>query len=442
MGLLDSIKSGYQSVSNSVSSTVDSVENKVSSAVDTVENKLSSAVDSVEQTAKSVETKAVDFAKSEFKQATDYAKATGQKLEHAAEKVYDTAKSIPLGNPLTAGKKLLEKLEGKSSDAPSVQGEGGPTSKPNGGDPNEKVDLGNPDKIKDFLSTYGQRDKTDSTNSDGARCQSNVMVAGLLLKGGVPELQKGLQTARDDAQKQLDGGATGGKKIALQNAIKEYDEALGGLKSGSPTRGQLDKAADALFHTMAQPSVYNDKGEPTADGIGEKQISEMENKLGLGGGEAHDVGEYKWYNPAQLWTDNNEEVANKVFESIPNGGSAHVGVNLYGEALAKQAGPNGEKIQKSDRGELYYIPGDKPDQVTNREYIYRADGKERGINHAVLFGKSADGSRFIYNPNGDPPMISEKSAGKKQFEAMAADLIARQKAGTVTDDYKARVTNY
>lgn len=430
MGLLDRISS----VTSGISNAVDAVENKVSDAVDTVENKVSSAVDTVETGAQQT----VDFAKSEFKQATDYAKATGQKLENAASSAYDQAKSIPLGNPLTAGAKLLEKLQGKPPAATN-EGEGLAAAPRNSGDPNQPVDLSSKENIQKFLASYGQNDRLDSTNSDESRCQSNVMVAGLLLKGGPEALQKGLVNARADAAEQLKT-ATGPKKTNLENALKEYDSAIAGLQSGKPTQGQLDGAADALFHTMSKPTDYKPDGSVYSDGADPAAISKMEKTLGLTGGQgAQQVGEYHWYNPAQVWTNNNQEVANNIFAQIPNGSSAHVGVNLFGEAMATGKGPNGEPVQKSDSGEPYYIPKGLADSVDNRQYL------NKPINHAVLFGKNSDGTRYIYNPNGNPPYLSEKKGDKASSQAldtMAADLISRQKKGFFTDDYGSKMTNY
>jgi hypothetical protein len=269
----------------------------------------------------------------------------------------------------------------------------------------------------------------------------------------VKGLQSGLEKARADAQGQIDKGATGGKLIALQNAVKEYDSALSGLKSGNPTRGQLDGAADALFHTMAPADIYNAKGEPTSSGMDESRITSMEKEVGLTTQDkANDVGMYKWYNPANLFRGNDREVVNNLYDQIPNGGTAHVGVNLYGEALAKGAGPDGEPIQKSSSGELYYQPkGTADNDVSSRVYINlkpAANGsgsQERGIDHAVLFGKNADGTRYIYNPNGDPPYLSEKkgdSASTDALNKMAASLMARTKANSAFDDYGAKITNY
>ena len=77
--------------------------------------------------------------------------------------------------------------------------------------------------------------------------------------------------------------------------------------------------------------------------------------------------------------------------------------------------------------------------------VYVRPNEHTGINHAVLFGKNADGTRYIYNPLGDPPYLSEKKGDSKSSAAldkMAASLMAQKGFGTVTDDYHSQVTTY
>jgi hypothetical protein len=429
-------------------SITDRVSNAVSTTINKVEDKAASAVDSVKSTVVQAEQKVETFAKSEYETVKNYAQVTGQAVVKKAEAAVDAGvkevKSFKVPQGVSAPlHNLYDKVVGKPPESSADVKEGGVDMKrANSGKPEEVVNLSDKSKIQDFLNTYGQKDQNADTNSDGARCQSNVMVAGMLMKGGTPGLITGLKNAKVEAEKEL-STATGGRKLALEASIKNLTTAVQHLDAGTATRGDLDHAADALFHTMAKTATYNDKGEVTTSGIEHKNIQAMEKTLGLTGGEeAKEVGEYSTLNPMQLYYGNDEEVANKTWESIQPGQTAHVGVNLYGEHLANGAGPEGEKIEKSSSGKLFYQPKGTS-AVSDRVYV--RSNEQGGINHAVLFGKNQDGTRYIYNPLGDPPYTTEKKGDSKSTDALdklAASLMAQKKFGKVTDDYHSQVTTY
>lgn len=67
--------------------------------------------------------------------------------------------------------------------------------------------------------------------------------------------------------------------------------------------------------------------------------------------------------------------------------------------------------------------------------MYLQSTGDGGVNHAVLFGKNADGTRYIYNPMGD-------SKSSEALDKMAAKMMGMKKFGSVTDDFHSKVTNY
>lgn len=404
MGLLDSVSEGLSNAYNEVTEAASDVADVVSDAADTVADAAGEVVDTV-----------VDAGTS--------AAAWG---EHVADQ---------------GAQWIRDKIEG---EAPTDNVEGGANMRAsNSGDPNERVDL-SPDKVGDFLKTFGQKDKLDETTSDRARCQSNVIVAGLLLKGG-PEglkggLEKGLAKAEQDLKSLPDGepgSSEAAKKDALKNAVSEYKRTIAAIDSGEVTRGDLDRAGDALWHTFTTKDNYSvgkdDQGRWRTDGLAGSTVNEMERLVGLTTQQApEEVGEQSAWNPANWFQDDNAEVSDEVWGRIGSGQTAHVGVNLYGEHIATGKGPNGEAVQ---------YDGDRPYFVTGsgkKEYL------EEDVNHAVLFGRNAEGQRFIYNPIGEPPYLVEKpgdQASTKALDEMSAKLMANRKSGG-GGDYRAKVTRF
>ncbi|MBL8919335.1 MAG: hypothetical protein JNJ54_10770 [Myxococcaceae bacterium] len=426
-------------VTSKLSSAVESVEKKV-------EAKVSSTVDSVRETASDVkiavvraEARVESFARSEYEQAKDFARVTGQRIEQkvdgAVQAMKDGAKELPSFKVPQGVKDLGSRLFGEERDS-SRRVEGGTNwSQKNSGKPDEVVDLNDKEK---FLSTYGQKDQLDSTRSDEARCQSNTIIAALLMKGGPEEVKKGLSAALATAREQQASETDPNRKKALDRAVTNLQSAVDGLSAGKVTRGQLDKAADAMW-TLMVPARENDRqhfdkdGDPVGGitGISTSAIREMEKTVGLTDGSAPVIVKEKWFAP---FTDDNREVSDKVWDKIEPGKSAHVATNLYGEHKATGLGPDGKPITISGKGQ---------------PYIYE-NGEMKLLNahaqHAVLFGKNADGTRYIYNPLADPPYLTEKKGDKassEKLDAMAANLMGLQKGkSSDSNDWQAEVTAY
>jgi putative sterol carrier protein len=439
------------SITAPLSRAVDKVEDKVSATVDQVEAKVDSTVTTVKQTVVQAEQKVETFAKSEYGQAKDYAKLTGKKLEQTFDSTVKAVKDAAPSFRIPQGvKDVSTKLFGSDAPAKGVEG-GADLGRKNGGDPSEVVDLKDPAK---FLSTYGQKDKDDDTVTDGSRCQSNTIIAGLLMKGGPDEVKAGLTKALDKAKAQLSVETDPGRKKALEGAVKNLQSAVDGLSAGKVTRGQLDHAADALFMVMTPAKDPNtNQAQFAADGtpapglkgVEKDQIREMEKQVGLTDGADATLVKEKWFAP---FTDDNREVSDNVWDKIQPGKAAHVGVNLYGEDKAKGEDQWGNKLQYTSEGLPFYTervpnpdykPG-KPETIDVRHYV------DQEAQHAVLFGKNADGTRYIYNPMGDPPYMTEKPGDKASSEAldtMSASLMGVKKGKTASsNDWTAEVTPY
>src|SRR5205085_136951 len=150
--------------------------------------------------AEAVEETVVDSAKT--------AAAWGGHVAHQAASVLESRLKLPSA--------VKPKAKVAAAAAQATQKEGGVNeSLKNSGDPNQVVDISSPQAIHQTLATLGQKDQVDDTDADFSRCQSNVILAGLLVKGGKTELRAGLDKARADAKGQL-AGATGGKKAGLE----------------------------------------------------------------------------------------------------------------------------------------------------------------------------------------------------------------------------------
>lgn len=442
------------SITSPLSKAVNKVEDKVSSAVSTVEAKVDSAVTTVKDTVVSAEQKVENFAKSEYQEAKDFAKVTGQKIEQkldsAVSAVKEAAKEIPSFRIPQGVKDLGKKVFGEKPSG--IEG-GADMGVKNGGDPNEKVDLDDKEK---FLKTFGQKDQDTDTLSDGARCQSNTIIAGLLMKGGPDEVKKGLGNARDLANEQLKTESDPARKKALEIAVKNLSTAIDGIGNKSVTRGQLDHAADALFTVMTSAKDKDGKAQFNADGTvaegikgaDKDEIRKMEKQVGLTQGEDATTVKEKWFAP---FTDDNREVSDKVWDSVKPGESAHVAVNLYGEHVATGKDPWGQPLKYDDKGQPYF-----EERVANPKFDPRKPGSEetmvvrkpvnREAQHAVLMGRNSDGTRYIYNPMGDPPYMSEKKGDQASSDAldkMSASLMGVQKGKKNTsNDWQAEVTKY
>jgi hypothetical protein len=443
------------SITSSISNAVNKVEDKVSSAVNTVESKVESAATTVKDTVVKAEAKVENFAKSEYKEVKDFAKVTGQKLEQkfdsAVHTVKDAAKELPSFRVPQGVKDLSKKVFG--DDKPKGVEGGADMGVKNGGDPNEKVDLNDKEA---FLKTFGQKDRDEDTLSDGARCQSNTIIAGLLMKGGPDEVKKGLTNVRDLANDQLKTETDPARKKALETAVKNLNGAIDGIANKTATRGQLDHAADALFTVMTPAKDKDGKAQFNADGTvtdgikgaDKDEIRKMEAKVGLSQGQEATTVKEKWFAP---FTDDNREVSDKVWDSIKPGESAHVAVNLYGEHVATGKDPWGQPLKYDDNKQPYFeerVPNPKynPRNPNSEETIVVRRSINREAQHAVLMGRNADGTRYLYNPMGDPPYVSEKKGDKASVEAfdkMSTSLMGVQKGKSNTsNDWQAEVTKY
>lgn len=417
-----------------------SITNPLSNAASAIEKKVEAKLESAVDTVKTAEAKVENFARSEYQEVKDFAKVTGQKVEQKIESAVDTvkhaAKELPSFRVPQGVKDLGKKVFGEAPKPKEVEG-GANLDIKNGGKSDEKVDLN--DKAK-FLSAWGQKDDTEDTRSDGARCQSNTIIAGLLMKGGPEEVKAGLGKALAKAKEEQAAETDPNRKKALERAVTNLQSAVDGLEKKTVTRGQLDRAADALF-TVMTPARDGEKAQFDADGdpVGgikgadKDKIRDMEKRVGLtDGSEATKVGE-KFFAPL---TDDNREVSDNVWEKIQPGKAAHVSVNLYGEHKATGVGlkPD-DKVQYTSKGEPYML---KP----NGDYEFL----NKQAQHAVLFGKNADGTRYIYNPIGEPPYISEKpgdKASSEKLDQMAANLMGvKPTKDRDSNDWQADVTTY
>lgn len=125
--------------------------------------------------------------------------------------------------------------------------------------------------------------------------------------------------------------------------------------------------------------------------------------------------------------DDNQEVADNIFERLGPGVSAHVAVNQHGEHFARGKGPNGEEIKVAEKGP----------NAGREDYVDQKTGKRvyNATNHAVMYGRTPDGKKYLYDPLHRPPYMTEDHP---DFEDHAKNLIAKNKDG----DYYAKFTRF
>jgi hypothetical protein len=417
-GIRDSISSGVDDVTQAASSAAQSVEQTASNAAEAVEDTASSAASTVEQAASS----AVDTAKQDVQSAAQWA---GHQ--------YDSAATY-LQNKLSAGAP-------DDSQTSDVQGAGGDWGADRKLGEQQQVDLSSHDKVGQFLNDWGQDDDLGDTKTDRVRCQSNTAIAGMLMNGGPAELEKGLRAAADRADANAKAAPAGSdQQKQLTDAAARLRDAADAAHNNTLTPEKLDRASDGLFKTFADPNDINWKdGSPNkgVGGMGGGQIRDMEKTLGLTGGEAPDhIGSKSEWNPLNWAKSNKEETSENVWKFIPPGTSAHVGVFSDGERTATNAGPHGEPLRESDQAG--YMEYDDSKTGTTM-LVPKENTKDDHANHAVLFGREKDGTRYIYNSEGNPRFVSE-SADKKKFDQLSEHLMPR-KSGT-KDDAQTDVTHY
>lgn len=440
----------------SIGGFLDGLADSASDAYDAAADVVSDAGEAVSGAGQAVTeaaTQAYDSAADAVGEAVDTAEDAASRAAAWGSHVYDQGAQALESAMEAVG------LGGAEEDVDALEG-GMDESLRNSGDPSEVVDLSSREKVQEFLNTYGQKDRLDSTESDMARCQSNVVIAGLLLKGGPEAVGEGLEgpLAKAEAElAKLDGmgaddraalmtalekdhgrpyseaevqKAIDGRRAALETAIRDMKSARDKCEEGDElTRGDLDRAADALLHTYSAGTDYNWEGKLWSAGLPGSVVNQMERDANLTTQASPDqVGEnagvVSWF------TADRGEVSGNVWERIPPGGSAHVGVNLWGET---GTGPGGEEIQHDSGNRYYYEAGGQ------RHYL------RQNVNHAVMFGRNDDGSRFIYNPLGDPPYMSEDPndpASGEALEAMSRRLVAERQRGWLDSDHEAKVTNF
>ena len=197
----------------------------------------------------------------------------------------------------------------------------------------------------------GESRAGSETDTDQARCQSNVVIAGLLNRGGELELKRGLRAALVKARAKLAAANSGVSDLNVVSRIQRLERAIAVLEQTVNTprlsQKQLDLAADALYKIFATDKRFGTTGQVSVAGTGmdTKQITEMEQTVGL----------TRQQEPEAVAGSNAGEVSGQVWGQIGNGEQAHVGVS----------------------------PVDR-------------DGGR--VSHAVLYGRLPDGRRFIYDP--------------------------------------------
>jgi hypothetical protein len=304
--------------------------------------------------------------------------------------------------------------------------------------PDGTLDLGGKDgvdkaKVDRFLASWDQLDDLTETRTDPNRCPANMVVASLLKKGGLPELKEGLESARTEANKALADARSqtppdDAKIGRLESAIKAYDETIQAIDEDRVTPQHLDRSADALQKTFSQwptkefPKDHSKAGQKidpydsegnAVTGMFHGNTNAMEQAVGLTSKES----------PTLVEGKDDAEVNQKLWDSIPPGGQTHVGVHGEGELMWREKGLHGEEL----------LPKDGP------PYTHYIDGPTGGrvdlagdVNHAVVFGRNEDGSRYIYNPLGSPPLVTENKDDPKSvaaFDERARMLMARDKNG-------------
>jgi hypothetical protein len=414
----DDVSSGIDEAKQTASDAIDSASQALSEAADTVEEAASQAVDDVEEGARSA------------------AAWAGHQADAAASW-------------------LQSRIDPQSAPVGGAEG-GGLGDSVQTLPPDQPVDLASPEGREKFLSQWGQVDREKDTKTDDARCQSNTAMAGLLQKGGPEELAKGLENAKKAAEERAKSESDPDRKAMLEKAAKQLGETADAVRKNQATPEQLDRAADALYKTYASNESIDPKtGELTdegARGMDRENIEKMEKDLGLTKGGRREIGEGSALNPLNWFKDDDKETSDNVWDEIKPGEQAHVGVNWKGDIRARweqdpsTKGPNGEPIQTDSRGRPYY---ETPVRDASGEIKYKKDGTpqmrreyldEGDRGHAVLFGRDKDGSRYIYNPLGNPPLISEKNLGKDRFDQVSKDLMGREKRKE--GEYTAPFTKY
>jgi hypothetical protein len=295
------------------------------------------------------------------------------------------------------------------------------------------VDLGSHEKVEAFLAGWSQNDYLSDTKSDSGRCQSNSMMAALLLKGGPEGLSKGLMNAALKARERAENMTAAEKALdparyqRLQEAAKTLAKAADAAQNNDLTYSKLDHAANALFETFASPDDLANVEGNNQGGMDKADIAAEEKALGLtDGGPREEVNATPFGGHAsdQVWGD------------IKPGQCAHVDVMGDGEWLAKGHGPHGEPIEKKD-GTYCYL-----DKTTQPQQYMDVEGP---TNHAVVFGREKDGARYIYNPEGHPNLVKENpndAQSVKDFEKLSHALMGKKDGLPYQDTSYAYVTKY
>ena len=419
MGLLDKLTSGvsdaYDSAQEAVSSAIDDTKEAVSGAASTLASAASDAYDSAKETASGVVDAAggaMDTAKAEVENASAWVK-------HQADGF-----ASDLEAKLNPGAAAAKEQEGKVADAARS-----PATLP----ADQPVDLNSPTDRARFLAQWGQFDKTDATESDGSRCQSNTAMAGLLLNGGPERLQKGLLAAQKEAESVAASETDPDRKKMLQGAAKQLGETAAAAGKNKLTPDQMDKASDALFKTFADNDHVDVKtGSEKGKGMDAKGVAKLEKTLGLNedpDSKWSEVKERSWIDPRGWGSDDNEEVNDQIWGGMKPGQQAHISVKGENTYAAQGKGPNGEKIELTSKGVPYY------NEKGTGERKWLSGGT---ANHAVLFGRNENGARYIYNPGASPSYIHEDPKNPKEFDKHAATLVAKRNK----DDFYANVTPY
>lgn len=440
MGLMDGISSAYNKVADTVSDAVDGAQETVSEAVDQVEEAVSTAADGVKDAASDV-AEAVGKA----------ANAVEEKAEAAAAWAQHTADgfALDLENRLNPDAARIKDEEGAISDAAAS-----PATLPQ----DKPVDLESKESRAQFLAQWGQFDKDDAgTTTDASRCQSNTAMAALLLKGGPQELKNGLEKAQKEAEARAMAETDPDRKAMLEAAARQLGDTARKAGENKATPRDLDKAADALFKTFAEKQRIDAKSGKLAEGTGgmdAKGIEALERTLGLTPDNKYVTkSERSWIDPRGWGDSDQEEVTEQIWADLKPGQQAHVSVYGQSTYLAQGKGPHGEPIEKDWDGTPCFVDQEllkelraknaaapigqeDSEAILRKKATVRLEGGE--ANHAVLFGRTESGARYIYNPGGNPAYLHEDPRNPAEFDRKAAALVP--KAGK--DDYYAHVTPY
>lgn len=357
--------------------------------------------------------------------------------EHAPETEPARAASMRAMSSGFSASLLQDRLRAASGGS-SVEGGGAfGTVTAEAADTTRPRDLSTRAGVTQLLSQWGQVDRSADTVTDGVRCQSNTAIAGLLMNDAHPpqRLATGLRSAQQEATRQATAETDPVRRQAMQTAAQELGTAADAAQRNQVTPDQLDHAADALFHTFAQRDAFDAQGNLVADGMNRSNIRNMERTLGLSsGGAAQTVGETSWM--PDFIRSGDRQASDNLWSSIGNGQSAHVGVHS-GADLSRQweadhstLGPNGETIQRGSDGNHFYM-----------DEGHRVVLEHQSENHAVLFGRDASGSRYVYDPLAQPTYESEATMGRDRFDALSRSLMSPAH-GPGGGEYQAPVTRY